>query len=95
MDILSDHVWEDAQGHKFGAFVFARGGLLAGLDLYSVDGSHPYLAPKARAASSFTLSHTRDLTELARSNRSPSSAGREKFVIAGTRSPARETRAQP
>ena len=39
MDILSDYVWEDAEGHKFGAFVFARGGLLAGLDLYSVDGA--------------------------------------------------------
>ena len=39
MDILSDHVWEDAEGHKFGAFVFARGGLLAGMDLYSVDGA--------------------------------------------------------
>jgi hypothetical protein len=39
MDILSDYDWEDAQGHKFGAFVFARGGLLAGLDLYSIDGA--------------------------------------------------------
>jgi hypothetical protein len=39
MDVLSDYVWEDAEGHKFGAFVFARGGLLAGLDLYSVDGA--------------------------------------------------------
>ena len=39
MDILSDYIWEDAEGHKFGAFVFARGGLLAGLDLYSVDGA--------------------------------------------------------
>jgi hypothetical protein len=39
MDILSDYVWEDAEGHKFSAFLFARGGLLAGLDLYSVDGA--------------------------------------------------------
>jgi hypothetical protein len=38
IDILSDYLWEDAEGHKFGAFVFAHGGLLAGLDLYSVDG---------------------------------------------------------
>ena len=38
LDILSDHAWEDAEGHKFGAFVFARGGLLAGIDLYSMDG---------------------------------------------------------
>jgi hypothetical protein len=39
MDILSDYVWEDNEGHKFGAFVFAHGGLLAGLDLSSVDGA--------------------------------------------------------
>jgi len=38
MDILCDYVWENAEAHKFGAFLFARGGLLAGLDLYSVDG---------------------------------------------------------
>jgi hypothetical protein len=39
MDILSDYIWRDAERHQFGAFVFARGGLLAGLDLYSVDGT--------------------------------------------------------
>jgi hypothetical protein len=39
IDILSDYLWEDAEGHKFGAFVFAHGGLLAGLDLYSRDGA--------------------------------------------------------
>ena len=39
MDVLCDYVWEDAEGHKFGAFIFVRGGLLAGLDLYSVDGA--------------------------------------------------------
>jgi hypothetical protein len=38
MDILSDYGWRDASGHLFGAFVFARGGLLAGLDLWSIDG---------------------------------------------------------
>ena len=47
MDILADYVWEDGEGHKFGAFVFARGGLLAGLDLYSVDGAvRPSWLPK-------------------------------------------------
>lgn len=30
--------WRDHAGHFFGAFVFARGGLLAGLDLWSIDG---------------------------------------------------------
>jgi len=49
MDILSDYVWEDAEGHKFGVFVFARGGLLAGLDLYSVDGAAtPTWLPKPK-----------------------------------------------
>jgi hypothetical protein len=38
MDILSDYSWRDSAGHLFGAFVFARGGLLAGLDLWSIDG---------------------------------------------------------
>src|SRR5688500_18166398 len=34
MDVLSDYLWEDAEGHRFGAFVFARGGALAGLDVW-------------------------------------------------------------
>jgi hypothetical protein len=38
MDVLSDYGWRDAGGHFFGAFVFARGGFLAGLDLWSIDG---------------------------------------------------------
>ena len=38
MEILSDFGWRDASGHHFGAYVFARGGLLAGLDLWSIDG---------------------------------------------------------
>jgi hypothetical protein len=38
MDILSDYCWRDGEHHLFGAFVFARGGLLAGLDLWSIDG---------------------------------------------------------
>jgi hypothetical protein len=38
MDILSDYSWRDSAGHLFGAFVFARDGRLAGLDLWSIDG---------------------------------------------------------
>src|SRR5438093_4965675 len=38
MDILSDYLWRDADNHLFGAFVFAHEQLLAGLDLWSVDG---------------------------------------------------------
>lgn len=38
MDILADYAWRDHDGHLFGALVFARGGLLAGLDLWSIDG---------------------------------------------------------
>ena len=38
MRVLSDHQWHNDQGHLFGAFVFEQDGLLAGLDLWSVDG---------------------------------------------------------
>jgi hypothetical protein len=38
MQILSDFKWSDEHGHLFGVYVFARGGLLAGLDLWSIDG---------------------------------------------------------
>jgi hypothetical protein len=38
MEILADFVWRDDAGRLFGAFVFAFGGILAGLDLWSVDG---------------------------------------------------------
>lgn len=39
MDIIADFDWYDADGHRFGAFLFARDGLLAGLDIYSIDGA--------------------------------------------------------
>ncbi|VTS06863.1 hypothetical protein [Tuwongella immobilis] len=38
MDVLSDYVWQTDNGAHCGVFVFARGGLLAGLDVWSVDG---------------------------------------------------------
>ncbi len=38
MRILSDHRWRDDEGNLYGAFVFEREGLLAGLDLWSIDG---------------------------------------------------------
>ena len=38
MNILSDYVYRDSAGHLFGAFAFAQEDLLAGLDLWSVDG---------------------------------------------------------
>jgi hypothetical protein len=38
MQILSDYQWRTADGALFGVFVFARGGLLAGLEVWSVDG---------------------------------------------------------
>jgi hypothetical protein len=37
--ILADYVWQDAAGRWFGVIVFARGGVLAGLEVWSVDGS--------------------------------------------------------
>jgi hypothetical protein len=36
--VLSDYEWSDPNGHLFGAFVFARCGLLAGLEIWSQDG---------------------------------------------------------
>jgi hypothetical protein len=38
MQILADHLWQDAGGHRFGVFVFAKDGVLAGLEVWSVDG---------------------------------------------------------
>jgi hypothetical protein len=38
MRVLSDFQWNNEAGSVFGAFVFEQGGLLAGLDLWSVDG---------------------------------------------------------
>ncbi|MQP76356.1 hypothetical protein CQ393_10700 [Stenotrophomonas sp. MYb238] len=38
MQVLSDFMWQDSQGHLFGAFVFEQDSLLAGLDLWSIDG---------------------------------------------------------
>jgi hypothetical protein len=36
--VLSDFQWQDEKGHLFGVFVFEQDGLLAGLDLWSIDG---------------------------------------------------------
>ena len=38
MRVLSDYQWRSAEGHLFGAFVFEQDDLLAGLDLWSIDG---------------------------------------------------------
>lgn len=38
MRTLSDYQWLNDQGHLYGAFVFEQDGLLAGLDLWSIDG---------------------------------------------------------
>jgi hypothetical protein len=38
MRVLSDYQWRSEQGHLCGAFVFEQDGLLAGLDLWSIDG---------------------------------------------------------
>lgn len=39
--ILSDYEWSDSDCNHFGAFVFARYGLLAGLEIWSQDGLAP------------------------------------------------------
>jgi hypothetical protein len=38
INILADYLWQSGAGHLFGVFVFARAGLLAGLEVWSVDG---------------------------------------------------------
>lgn len=38
MRALSDYEWRNDHGHLCGAFVFEQDGLLAGLDLWSIDG---------------------------------------------------------
>jgi hypothetical protein len=38
MQILSDYQWRDPKGHLGGVFVFARQGVLAGLEVWSIDG---------------------------------------------------------
>ena len=37
-DVLSEYQWHDAAGQLNGIFVWASGGELAGLDLWSIDG---------------------------------------------------------
>ncbi len=58
MDILSDHLWEDSEGHKFGAFVFAREDTLAGLDVWSIDGAvTPTWLPRPEQLHPMPLTH--------------------------------------
>ena len=56
MNILADYVYRDAGGHLLGAFVFAHEDLLAGLDLWSVDGQ----------ATATTLPRPEQLTPMAK-----------------------------
>jgi hypothetical protein len=44
MQVLSDYVWLTAGGAQCGIFVFARGGQLAGLEVWSVDGLESVLS---------------------------------------------------
>jgi len=48
LEILSDHKWQDGEGHLFGVFVFAKDGQLAGLEVWSIDGeATPTVLPDA------------------------------------------------
>ena len=38
MEVVSDYWWRTQAGHLCGAFVFLRDNLLAGIDLWSIDG---------------------------------------------------------
>ena len=44
INILADYEWRSAGGELFGVFVFERGGLLAGLEVWSQDGLAPAVA---------------------------------------------------
>ena len=38
MSVVSDFRWDSTEGYLFGVFAFAKDGLLAGIDLWSIDG---------------------------------------------------------
>jgi hypothetical protein len=38
MQILSDYVYEDTDGHTIGVFAFAQNGILAGIEVWSIAG---------------------------------------------------------
>ena len=44
ISILADYEWQAVGGELFGVFVFERGGLLAGLEVWSQDGLAPAVA---------------------------------------------------
>ena len=37
-EVLADYQWRDAAGHLGGVFAFARAGVLAGVEVWSIDG---------------------------------------------------------
>jgi hypothetical protein len=39
MEVVSDFWWRTPRGNLCGAFVFLREGVLAGIDLWSIDGA--------------------------------------------------------
>ena len=50
MQILADYMYEDPDGHRIGVFVFASGGSLAGLEVWSIEGDHtPEAVPDPEA----------------------------------------------
>jgi len=54
METLCTFRWQSPQGHQFEVFAFACGGLLAGIDLWSVDGqSIPTELPDTQALERF------------------------------------------
>ena len=63
--VLSDYEWIDIHGRLFGVFVFARGGLLAGLEVWSQDGlaTADYLPELADLRRTTTIGEPSDATE--------------------------------
>ncbi|MCX5661585.1 MAG: hypothetical protein NTW19_18055 [Planctomycetota bacterium] len=47
LHVLSDYLWTDDDGSQMGIFIFAKAGMLAGLEVWSMDGkSTPMRLPK-------------------------------------------------
>jgi hypothetical protein len=50
MRVLADYQWKDERSHLFGVMVFEKDDLLAGLEVWSIDGqANPYELPSLQS----------------------------------------------
>lgn len=38
ISVVADYRWDSSEGYLFGVFAFSKGGLLSGIDVWSIDG---------------------------------------------------------